>query len=307
MNLEDYLTELADGSTRLKVASLARLSALSQQQREQLERAWSGIDVRRRRRVMQELIDLSEDTVELDFAGVFMLGLRDEDRDVRLQSVRGLWEYEGADLVCTLLRLLAGDSDAAVRAEAALALGRYVVLFECGRLRERHFQEAEAGLRRAIENDDDVEEIRCRALEAIGAHDSPWVRQAIREAYEGGARRLKVSAVHAMGRSTEERWLPLLTRELTNEENEIRYEAAVACGSVGDERAIPHLIRLAADPDEEIRQAAIGALGQIGGEEAKAALQELTDNSSPATREAAIAALATIDFAEDPLAFRQRL
>lgn len=307
MNFEDYLTELADGSTRLKVASLARLSALSQQHREQLERAWSGIDVRRRRRVMQELIDLSEDNVELDFAGVFVRGLQDEDGDVRLQSVRGLWEYEGPELVCTLLRLLAADDEAAVRAEAALALGRYVVLFEVGRLRERYFQEAEAGLRRAIDNDDEVEEVRCRALEAIGAHDSPWVRQAIREAYEAGARRLKVSAVHAMGRSTEERWLPLLTRELTNEENEIRYEAAVACGAVGDERAVPHLIRLAADPDDEIRQAAIGALGKIGGEEAKAALQELTDNPSPATREAAIAALATIDFEEDPLAFRQRL
>ncbi len=48
------------------------------------------------------------------------------------------------------------------------------------------------------------------------------------------------------------------------------------------------------------------ALGEIGGREAKDALTGLADSSSAPLREAALAALATIDFEEDPLAFRFR-
>ena len=151
--------------------------------------------------------------------------------------------------------------------------------------------------------DDDV---RGRAIESIGAYDSAWVRQAIQNAYESGEHSLKVSAVHAMGRSAESRWLPLLVRELSNEDAEIRFEAAVAIGQVAEESAIPHLVPLLTDEDEEVRSAAVSALGEIGGERAKSALMEMLDSASDATREAAAAALSEIEFEEDPLGFRFR-
>lgn len=306
MDFEEYLQELGDGSARLKVSGLARLSSLSAEHARQLQAAWPGIDVRRQRRIVQELTDLAEDNVELDFDVVFFLGLEDRDAEVRLKSVRGLWEYEGPKLIEPLVRLMENDEDAAVRAEAALGLGRFVVLWEHGRLREKYFREAEAGLRRLLAKDGEALEVRRRALEAIGPYDTAWVRQCIREAYESGDRRMKVSAVHAMGRSCDARWLPLLTRELLSDEPEIRYEAAVACGSLADEAAVPHLIPLLADPDVEVRQVAVTALGEIGGREAKEALTELADSPSAPLREAALAALSTIDFEEDPLAFRFR-
>lgn len=306
MDFEEYLQELGDGSARLKVSSLARLSSVSGEQAQQLETAWPGIDVRRRRRIVQELTDLAEDNVDLDFDAVFFLGLADDDAEVRLKSTRGLWEYWGPQLIGPLVRLMENDEAAAVRAEAALGLGRFVVLWEHGRLREKHFREVEAGLRRVLAKEGEAQEVRARALEAIGLYDTPWVRQCIREAYESGDWRMKVSAVHAMGRSCDARWLPLLTRELLSDEPEIRYEAAVACGLVADEAAVAHLAPLLGDPDVEVRQATVSALGEIGGREAKDALTGLADSSSAPLREAALAALATIDFEEDPLAFRFR-
>jgi hypothetical protein len=307
MDFREYLEELKDGSVRLRVAALVRLSGLSAVQAEELNRAWPAIDVRRRRRLVRELIDLAEDNVELNFDCVFLRGLEDEDADVRLESVRGLWEYESPDLIPKLSSLLRNDEDPRVRSEAALALGRYVLLSEFGRLRERHFRSVESVLRETVADTAEVEEVRARALEAIGPYNEVWVRQAIREAYESGVRRLKVSAVHAMGRSCEARWLPLLVRELSNEEPEIRYEAARACGSLGDERAVTHLVALLSDPDQEVREASIAALGEIGGAEAKSALLDLARDPSIAIREAAQAALAQIDFEEDPLAFKYRL
>lgn len=306
MDLSDYLRELADGSVQLQVARLTHLSALTPEGRRELAEAWPRIDVRHRRRIVRELAELAEDNVELDFDAVFTRGLADDDRDVRLESIRGLWEHEGTDIIGPLLSILADDEDAGVRAAAALALGRFAVLAAEGKLRERHSQPIEEGLYRAIRNTGEVEEVRARALEAAGAHGGARVRQAISEAYESDVLRLRASAVHAMGRSCEDRWLPLLIQELNNDEAELRYEAAISCGKLADERAIPHLIKLIVDPDEEVKEAAIHSLGQIGGRQAREALLALLDSESDAVRDAATEALAQLDFEEDPLSFRHR-
>jgi HEAT repeat protein len=302
----DYLAELEDTSRQLAISGLARLSGMTPEQSSQFETVWPRLEVRRRRAVVQELLDLEEDNVEFDFDAVFLVGLKDEDPEVRLGSIRGLWEHEGPDLIPALVTLTKEDADAGVRAEAALALGRFVMAAETGRLRERHFEKVEEALQEVVSNRDEIDEVRARALEAIGAHDAAWVRQAISEAYESGVRRLKVAAVHAMGRSCEPRWMPLLLRELANEEAEVRYEAAAALGSLGDEGAVPPLVQALSDPDEEVVGASIAALGEIGGRDARQALLELSREGTPAAKEGALEALAKIDFSEDPLAFRQR-
>ena len=297
---------MADASSPLTVAILPRLSGMGPEEVIQFQSEWPGIDATRRLAVVQELLDLEEDNVEFDFDAVFLEGIGDENFEVRLASVRGLWEYESPDLIAPLVNLAKEDPDPGVRAESALALGRFVLLYETGRLRDRHFLVVERALRDVISNSQEIDEVRARALEAIGAHDEAWVRQAISEAYESGVRRMKVAAVHAMGRGAEPRWLPLLLRELGNEEPEVRYEAATALGSLEDENAVPHLVRALSDADEEVRGASIMALGEIGGREAKEALLNLAREGSEAERDAASEALAAIDFEGDPLAFRQR-
>jgi HEAT repeat protein len=256
---------------------------------------------------MSQLVGLAEDNIELNFDAVFLACLKDMDAQVRQQAIRGLWEYEGSDLIAPLLRLLGEDEDGAVRAQAALALGRFVLLWEEGRLRSRYFEAVEGALRRILADDKEPEEVRARALEAIGACSSRgWVRQAIQEFYERGVQRLRVSSIHAMGRSGDPRWLPLLFRELCNEDAEARYEAALACGAIGEEEAVSHLWPLLQDGDPEVRSAAIAALGQIGGGEAKSLLISLAADASPSVREALEEALREIDFSEDPLALRLR-
>jgi HEAT repeat protein len=307
MEFPEYLDQLTDATTRLNVSDFQILSELPPDHLKTLFDRWSSIDARRRRRIIQELTDLVEDNVEFNFDDIFIHGLRDEDAPVRLQSVRGLWEHDGTDIIEPLLGLLSNDEDAAVRAEAALALGRFVDLHEDGRLRDRYFDAVEHGLRDALDRFGEEQEVRARALEAIGSHNEQWVRDAIREAYEGDTRRMKIAAVHAMGRSCDDRWLPLLVRELSSEDAEVRYEAAIASGSLGDERAIPHLIKLVIDPDEEVKQAAISALGEIGGLQAREALTLLLESESEGSRQAAAEALALLDFESDPLAFKPRL
>jgi len=304
VNLDDYLKELSDLSIPLKASGLIRLSGLMGGEERQVGGAWEQTEVQRRRQIVQALIDLEEDNVELNFDAVFFRGLEDGDAEVRLQSIRGLWEHEAPDLIAPLLQLLTSDASPLVRAEAALALGRYVALWEAGRLRDRYFRNVESGLRAAWMKRGEIEEVRSRVLEAIGAHHDEWVRQAANEAYESGSRRLKVSAIQAMGRSCDPRWMPLVLRELSNDEAEVRYEAAVACGSLGDKGVVAGLVPLLSDSDAEVRHAAVLALGEIGSLQARDALTELAAGGPEDMRDAAKDALASIQFEEDPLSVR---
>ncbi len=306
MNLKAYLQELADSARPLAISRLTSLSSLDADETSHLVDAWPELELTRRQRVIQELIDLAEDNVELDFDRVFFVALGDSDAEVRRNAVRGLWEHESRDLIDPLADLLETDTDPAVRAEAALGLGRFVLQAEFGVLHRADAERVESALRRAAEDTAEVVEVRGRALESIGASSRPWVRDLIEEAFDSDDRRRRISAVHAMGRSCNADWLPTLVRELENEDPEIRYEAVCACGSIADEAAMSHLLPLLYDEDVEVQEAAIGALGEIGGSLAKEALKEMLEGPDERVREAALAALAEIDFDEDPLGVRMR-
>ena len=307
MEFVSYLDGLKDPATQLSATGLQHLDALEPEQAEAFRSAWPEIDLERRRQVIHQLVELMEDNIDLNFDTVFFAAMEDGDAAVRADAVRGLWEYEERDLIPPLLRLLERDEEAEVRAEAALALGRFVLLSALGNLREHHYQKVEQGLRRTIEDELEVEEVRARALEAVGASCRPWVSEAIEAAYGGEVERLKISALHAMGRSCEPRWLPVLIDELANGDPEARYEAATALGSLADGKAVAHLAPVLNDSDPAVQEAAIMALGQIGGSEAKALLRPLLEDSTPSVQEAVAEALTAADFDIDPLSAEYRV
>ena len=77
-------------------------------------------------------------------------------------------------------------------------------------------------------------EIKRRALEAAAPLSLPQMERAIAQAYKSGVPRLKTSAVFAMGKNCDPRWLPILIKELASADAEIRFEAAGACGELGE-------------------------------------------------------------------------
>lgn len=306
VDLDEYLAGLTDPAVPLKTADLTQLSALGVEAVAAAAEAWPRIDGERRRRIISHLSQLAEDNIELDFDALFLIALDDSDATVRQGAIAGLWENESPTLVSRLITIVTDDADAAVRAEAASALGRFALASSLGRLPDRQRDRVEAALHQVIDSRVEVTEVQARALESISPLEFPWVQDAIVAAHRDANPRLKIAAVHAMGRSCEPRWLPTLYDELTNEDPEMRYEAATALGVLGDEDAVPQLLRLVLDEDEEVKEAAMAALGEIGGPKAKEALTILLDSEFEATREAASAALAAIDFEEDPLAVKFR-
>jgi HEAT repeat protein len=233
-----------------------------------------------------------------------MAGLFDADVQVRAESIKALWEYEDEDLVPILTRMLK-DAEALVRAEAALGLGRFLMRFELTDREDALSEQIEETLRATAHDEDELVEVRGRAIEALGVRGKEWVHDLIEEAYGTGDRRFMISAIHAMGRNADLDWLPTIIEEMGSDDGEMRFEAATAAGGLADEEAIPHLAELTGDEDPEVQDAAITALGLIGGARARSVLHSVASESSDdRVLEAVRDALAEADFVEDPLGFK---
>ncbi len=299
---DDALGELTR-TPRPTRASLQGLSDLSQAQVGRLLAVWAGLPTERRLWVARTLGELAEDNFELDFTAAFKAMLGDPDAGVRRAAVEGLWESEDLAVAESLLAMLAGDPAAEVKAAAASALGHFALLAEMGALSAALAGRVRTGLLRVIYGEEPVE-VRRRAVEAVGfLSGDEEVKRAIADAYAQAQPAMRTSAIFAMGRNCDPRWLPDLLRELESEDAEMRFEAARACGELEDERAVPRLLRLLVDPDLEVRLATIQSLGEIGGEQAVQALGYLMQSDDPTVAEAAEAALAEAEFAEAPLSF----
>lgn len=303
MRLNKILADLADNEKPLATSRLAYLSGLSKEEVRALEQVWPGFDPPRRRQLVERLVDLAEDNTELDFNAVFRRCLCDEEPDIRVMAIEGLWECEDRWLLYTLERMIASDPSPEVRAAAAIALGRYCLLAEMGKLRPEESRRLEATLFSCIESEQEPIQVRRRAIEAIGQLGQPRVTTLIEEAYASKDRLMRVSSLYAMGRNADGRWLPILIQELENDDVEMRYEAAHACGEVGDPRAAPYLIPMMDDPDLEVQLAAIDALGKVGGTLARRALRSRLHDPDERIRQAVQKAMEELEATRDPFHF----
>jgi HEAT repeat protein len=303
MLLEDYLNELVNLERPLAASQLINLSRLAEEEVSILKSNWRRIDVVRRRDIVARLAELAEDNFELDFNAVFRLGLEDEDPKVRQGSIEGLWECEEASLIEPLSIMLCDDPVPEVRAAAANALGKFALLCELGKLYVSYCDRVDEALLSSIERTDEVLEVHRRSLEAISVRNLEAVNEQIIKAYYSGQPKLQISALYAMGRNCDPRWLSYILPELESDDAETRFEAATACGQIEDERAVPSLLPLLSDADDQVRFASIEALSSIGGDEAREALNELLEGADDEMAEVIQDALREANTKDDLLGF----
>jgi len=307
MTLAGYLNSLADGSRRILAAQLRKLSGLDRTQAAEFWRVWPALPVERRRQIVRDLVDLAEDNVELSFSAVLLACLSDPDEEIRVCAVDGLWEDDETTTAIRLLDLLAQDPSPRVRAAAASGLSRFAYRIETGELSQTTARRVRSGLLAAIDNSDEVLEVRRRAVEAISYLSEPEVREVIRRAYADPDEKMRASAVFGMGRNCDETWLEIIVQEMKSPSAEIRYEAAKAAGELEDQRAVRPLVPLLADADREVRLATIASLGRIGGETALKALRYVAKEGDEEAKAAAAEALEEAAFADDPIGLHPRL
>ena len=303
MSVKDYIVEMADINKVLVNTHLAALSDMAAADLRDFAQVWKTIELKRRCEIITRLTELATDSVELNFDNIFMSCLKDIDADVRSEAINGLWENEEPALIPLLIGLLNNDPAEKVQATAALALGRFTLMAELGSISPKYGVQIGQGLLSVTADKNKSIEVRRRALEAVSPFSTEQVKTAIKTAYEGRDERLAISAVYAMGKNCDSKWLAILLKELKNSDAEMRYEAVTACGEIGDEDIVQYLLPVANDEDIDVHLAVIQALGKIGGNEAKQYLQKNAGDPNEAVRDAIETALNEISIIDDMTVF----
>jgi HEAT repeat protein len=296
--IDEALRQLAEPEA--PELSLEALSDLSRPACAYLRSRWSDLPPAVRVRVVSAMRTDAEAHIEHNFNRALRIALDDADAATRLAAAEGLAEDESTDFLDVLLDRIEREESDAVRAVEAQALGRFALLAELEALDLSLAARVRNTLLRLIE-DDPSTEVRRRALESAGYLSDDEVAAEIERAYDSGEYVLQVSAIHAMGRQADARWMEFVHQEMTSNEPELRYEAAVAAGAIGDQQSVAAVVDLLADDDAEVRLAAIAALGAIGGTLAINTLRRLVRDESEATADAAEEALEEALLASDPL------
>ncbi|NJN44061.1 MAG: HEAT repeat domain-containing protein, partial [Anaerolineae bacterium] len=222
----------------------------------------------------------------------------DGDPEIRIVSIRLLQDEESPGLENVLLNLLENDMDERVRAGAGGALGQFIYQGELEEIPEETLKVIEEQLLRTV-NGKDRSIVRRKALEALGYSSRPEVIGMIEHAFSSSDGDWVASALLAMGRSADIRWVGDVLKMLDEDDSSIRMEATRAAGELDIKRAGPKLIELLDDSDDDVRAAAIWSLSQIGGEGVSEALEELMDEN-PDEKEVAL-----LEEALDNLAFNE--
>ncbi len=272
--LSGALEALGGGTVRS--TTVVPLSDLSKPGVSALAGAWPGLPEATRVSAVRRMGELSEDRLDLNFGRALRVALSDPSPVVRQLAVAALWEDDGPDLPDRLLELATSDPSQDVRAEAAQGLARFADRAAADELGPGVRDRVQATLVALVDDPGSPHVVRRRALESVAVfgHDEV-VKRLIAGAYDSDEQGLQASALYAMGRNLDARWLDTVLDELHSPEAELRYEAARACGFLENDRAVPGLALLAADPDAEVRYAAIAALGQVGGRSAVRVLRDL--------------------------------
>lgn len=279
-SLDEVLATLKSGSDRIPATSiLYGLSDLTEADIERLQPVYGALDVTYRRILMQMLVDISENNYELDYEAVGLMGLNDSDPEVRQTAIEVLSEYESTFILNRLMKLAQEDKAIAVRAEAARALGRFVLAGELGDISETNSSRVQQCVIDILNNADELIEVRRRALEAIANCSHEIVIPAITAAYQSDDERMRISAVTAMGNSADERWEGAVLKELESSNSAMRNEAARAAGELQIQEATPLLIRMLNEGQRDSREMAITALGELGNKESIRALNQAMDEA----------------------------
>ncbi len=290
------LAQLSDETNPLARAALGALSGATKHNLPAFAKTWSTLSDQRREHAAHLFVNLTEDNFEYDFNLIFRHLLNDPSALVRVSAIEGLWEDQDPALVKAFVGCLRSDPDARVRATAADALGRFLLLAEYGRLSETYGDLAYDALLATVQSRLEESHVLYRSVEALGFSSRPLVRQVIQAAYDDEDSQMRASALLAMGHSADTRWRKIVEDELESPDPRIRFNATRAAGELEDRQAVTRLIELLDDPDREVQAAAVASLGQISGKQAQRALSVASESEDEVLSELATDALRELDF-----------
>ena len=269
---------LLDNGTPFSPRYLHRFSDIAPADLTLLLKAWPQISTQRKHTLLEDLEELAEADTLTNFDDLARPLLKDPDPQVRIRAIRLLWESEDAKLVPIFLKIMNEDEDTRRTCGRRQCPG---VVRLPGRTGKNSRRNCITGLRMTCSKwPHSAKEtlVRRRALESLGYSGRAEVIPLIEAAYHDKNPDWVVSALFAMGRSSDERWKKQVLSKLHAPDEDIRSEAIHAAGELELASARPILLDLLEDEEDlELRRELIWALSKIGGEGVRDRLEEILE------------------------------
>jgi len=278
-SLNDILIELGDTEQPISGETIYKMADLNADEYKQLQASWGGIPVERRRTLIERLVETSETNFDMNFGAVVRIALTDLDDQLREAAIEASWDDDSPDMATRLIAMASGDIAENVRAAAAGALGRFILLGELGKYDRDLARRAENIALKLYNDKNEKSAVRRRALESIANCSREGVDTMIDEAYTHRDPQMRASAVFAMGRSCDKHYGATVLKELTSDDPQMRYEATRAAGELEVRQAVPYLSDILLEKDREIMEMAVWSLGEIGGDEARRLLEDMMEHA----------------------------
>jgi HEAT repeat protein len=290
---------LLDNGTPFPARLLQRFSDMTPNELPLLWKTWPQVQLQRKISLLEDLEELAETDTLTNFGDMARPLLKDPDPQVRMRAIRLLWEDGDKKLALVFRTMLNTDADPEVRAAAANALGLFVYLGELDEIPAALYDQIEDDLLRAATSAKETL-VRRRALESLGYSGREEVIPLIEAAFRDKNPDWIVSALFAMGRSSDERWKKPVLSKLRAPDEDIRSEAIHAAGELEIASARSALLDMLEDEEDlALRREIIWALSKIGGESVRERLDEVleaeTDDEEAAFIEEAMDNLTLLD------------
>lgn len=293
MSVDQFLIDFTPGDETSE-KTLAELSTITNDEAATLARKWLGWTDDEVLDLHTKLADLTEEDSSMEFECIFKVGLSHSDGRVRAAAALALADSGDSSAVSKILELLAKDDELDVRTAAATAMGSFAILAAEGKFSERVRDRIFNALEAVLNDGDTPSELWRRSLEAAGGFGDSRVNRYIDRAVNAKTLEFKTSALIAIARTSDPRWLNYVATELENIEPSVRFEAVNALGEVGDEPDAFYLEEALDDQDLMVQLAAVAAAEKIAGPTAKQLLNIAGESPEPSVATAAAAALVAI-------------
>ncbi len=247
---------------------------------EEIQKIWPQVPVIRKISLLHDLEAMMEVDSLLACDDFARFALKDEDPTVRSRAIGILWDCEDTRLAREFGQMLQHDPSEVVRAAAAAALGKFVLMGELEEISTSAFERTYTQLMECYRNEvhDEVSQEILRSLAYCSKKD---VVALIQQAFNSGKKGWKTAALEGMGRLADARWKEPILATFSDEDDEIQFEAIRAAGELELKAARkPLLVMLAEETyNNDLRFQIIWALSKIGGELVRDALHDLLEHS----------------------------
>ena len=276
----EVITALLDEEHPFSPRYLHRFSDMSPLETKQLKAVWKEIDPVRRTALLDDLEEINDRDTLVNFESVALLGLKEEDPRVRGTAIRLLENNNDRKIIPLFIALMHSDPDEKVRAEAAFALGNFVLQGDLDKIPDKDYDDLMTHLL-AVINGMDTSLVRRRALEAASYSCREEISSLIKKAYTAKEKEWLASALFSMGRSADPQWENEVLKHLDAKDEDIQLEAIQAAGEIELKSAQQPLLEMldVGIENEDLKNAIIWSLSKIGGDIVRPTIEKMLDDA----------------------------